>query len=63
MGSKQRRSLRRAASTSQKKRFPVGELAAQRSTLRRQYLSKSKELTALKRKLSRLEKKVGKNDK
>ena len=37
---------RRSLAFSQKKRFPVAELARERATLRKEYLSKSKELSA-----------------
>ena len=56
MGSKKRRTPRRSLAFSQKKRFPVAELARERATLRKEYLSKSKELSALRKKLERLQK-------
>ena len=45
--------------TSHKKRSPLGELAAQRVALGQEYLSKSNELTALRR-LDWIQKNVGK---
>lgn len=38
----------------QKKRFPLGELATQRAVLQQEYLSKSKKLSALRKKLERI---------
>ena len=56
MRSKKRRSTRRSLAFSQKKRFPVDDLARERVTLRQEYLSKSKELSALRKRLERLQK-------
>ena len=56
MGSKKRRTPRRSLQFSQKKRFPFGELARERASLQQEYLSKSKELSALRKKLERLQK-------
>ena len=57
MGSKKRRASRRSLQFSQKKRLPVGELARERVSLQQGYLSKSKELSALRRSLERQQKK------
>ena len=51
MGSKKRRTHRRSLAFSQKKQFPVAEQATERASLRQDYLSKSKELSALRKKL------------
>ena len=58
MGSKKRRAPRRSAATSQKSRFPVGALAAERAVFKKECLLKSKELGALKKKVMRLKEKV-----
>ena len=58
MGSKTRRAIRRSLPFSQKKRFPIGEFARKRAALKEEFLSKSKELQALRKKGKRLENKV-----
>jgi len=58
MGNSKRRAARRSAKTAQKVRFPLGELAQIKHDIKEQFLSKSKELIARRRKLSRLEEKV-----
>lgn len=58
MGSKSRKKPRRSSNGSQCDRFPVGELARRRATLREEYLSKSKEISALQKRIQRLKKKV-----
>lgn len=59
MGSKKRRAVRRTVNSSQKLRYPLGELSERRHDLKENYLSKSKELKALQKKLNRLKEKVG----
>ncbi|PFX23508.1 hypothetical protein AWC38_SpisGene11947 [Stylophora pistillata] len=54
MGSK-KKSPRRSVQCSQKRRFPLGELSRQRANLRDTYLSKNKELCALRKKVKRLQ--------
>ena len=56
MGSKSRR--KSTTSKKCKSNFPVGELSKQRATLRAEYLSKSKEICTLKKRLQRLKNKV-----
>ena len=58
MGSKTRRASNRSAKSTQYSRFPVGELARRKRELRESYLSKSKELNALRKKNSRIKEKV-----
>lgn len=58
MGSKKRRQLRRSASTSQALRYPIGELAKRRNNLKENFLSKSKELNALKKRIDRAKTRV-----
>ena len=53
-----RRAPRRTTATSLKSHYLVGEHAAQWAALRQEYLSKSKELTSLKRKLEHLKENV-----
>ena len=48
---------RRSPKCSLKSRFPLGELSRQKANLRDEYLSKSKELCALKKKIKRLQEK------
>ena len=48
---------RRSPKCSSKSRFPLGELSRQKANLRDEYLSKSKELCALKKKIKRLQEK------
>jgi hypothetical protein len=57
---KERRAPRKSTATSQKSRFPVGALAAERAVFKKEYLSKSKELATLKKKVMWLKVKVGK---
>ena len=59
MGSK-KKSPRRKTTCSQKRRFPLGELSKQKAILRDEYLSKSKELCSLKKKIRRLQEKSDK---
>ena len=58
MGSKKRRANSRTAKASQKLRFPLGELAQRRHDLKENFLSKSKELNALRKKTKRMKEKV-----
>lgn len=58
MGSKTRRATGRSAVSTQRRRFPVGELARRKRELQESYLSKSKELNALRKKNKRLKEKV-----
>ena len=53
MESEKRRAPRRSLQFSQKKRLPVDELARERASLQQEYLSKSKELSALRKNLER----------
>jgi len=57
MGSRSRRSRSKAAKKC-KTRFPIAEFAKQRADLRTKYLSKSKEIGALKKSVQRLQDKV-----
>ena len=56
MGSKKRRPPRKSLVFLLKKRFPVGELARERANIRQEYLSKNREVSALRKKLQRLQK-------
>ena len=56
MGSNKKPPLR-SPKCSSKSRFPFGELSKQKANLRDEYLSKSKELCALKKKMKRLQEK------
>ena len=56
MGSKSRR--KSSTSKKCKSNFPVGELSKQRATLRAEYLSESKEICTLNKKIQRLKNKV-----
>ena len=56
MGSKKRRPPRKSLVFSQKKRFLVGELARERANIRQEYLSKNRELSALRKKLQQVQK-------
>ena len=58
MGSKKRRATSQTAKTSQKLWFPLGELAQRRHDLKENFLSKSKELNALRKKTKKDEGKV-----
>ena len=58
MGSKSRGKPRRSSHGSQRDRFPIGELARKRATLRAEYLSKSKEVSGLQKQIQRLKNKV-----
>jgi hypothetical protein len=58
MGSNTRRAPSRSAKSTQQRRFPVGELARQKRELKESYLSKSKELNALRKKNNRIKEKV-----
>ena len=55
MGSKKNNPPRRSPKCSSKRRFPLGELSRQKANLRDKYLSKSKELCALKKQIKRLQ--------
>ena len=57
MGSK-RKALRRSVNATQKLRYPVGELALRKKQLKDNFLSKSKELNSLRKKLNRAKDKV-----
>lgn len=48
MGSKKKKPPRRSPNSSAKSRFPLGELSREKAKLRHEYLSKNKELCALK---------------
>lgn len=55
MGSKKKKPPRRSPNSSAKSRFPLGELSREKAKLRDKYLSKNKELCALKTKVKRLQ--------
>ena len=58
MGSKRQRNPQRSLNCLQKDRFPIGELASKRATLRAELLSKSKELCGLQKQIQRLKNNV-----
>ena len=58
MGSKTRRAVCRTAKSSQELRFPIGELAKRKDNLKENYISKSKELNALRKKRNHTKEKV-----
>lgn len=58
MGSKKRRAARRSLATSQKQRFPIGDLARKTANLRQEFLSKSKEHSTLRKRVVRIKRKV-----
>ena len=55
MASNKKKPPRRSPKCSAKSRFPLGELSRQKANLHDEYLSKSKELCALKKKIKRLQ--------
>ena len=57
MGSKKKKPLQGSLSSSSKSRFPLGKPASQKASIRDEYLSKNKELCALKKKVKRLQEK------
>ena len=58
MGNHKKRAKRRSTACSQKRRFPVGQLSRERAALRQEFISKSKELEALRKRNKRLQQKV-----
>ena len=57
MRSKKKKPPRRSPNSSAKSRFPLGEFSRKKAKLRDKYLSKNKELCALKKKVKRLQEK------
>ena len=58
MGSSKRKAPRRSPNATQKLRYPIGELALRRHELKENFLSKSKELNSMRKKLNRTNDKV-----